>query len=136
MHVHVCTLVLDIYYTAVFSISSYGAPLSQRASYLAQHCSLFWPDAQLIMIILSLTASTPQNVFPMVHTLIWPIWPIWPIRPMLQNLSKTLLYTIVYTGILHLPYVCGLCIVPVFPSRDGTMVLLVIKILKLLYNTP
>ena len=96
----------------------------------------FGQMAQLIMIILSLTASTPQNVFPMVHTLIWPIWPIWPIRPMLQNLSKTLLYTIVYTGILHLPYVCGLCIVPVFPSRDGTMVLLVIKILKLLYNTP
>ena len=124
---------------SVFLISLYGTPLAKKL--LIWHCIAlsFGQMAQLIMIILSLTASTPQNVFPMVHTLIWPICPICPIcpiRPMLQNLSKTLLYTIVYTGILHLPYVCGLCIVPVFPSRDGTMVLLVIKILKLLYNTP
>ena len=27
-----------------FLISSYGAPLAQRASYLAQHSSLFGPD--------------------------------------------------------------------------------------------
>ena len=30
--------------TAVFLISSYGAPLAQRASYLALHSSLFVPD--------------------------------------------------------------------------------------------
>ena len=29
---------------AVFLISSYGAPLAQRASYLALHSSLFGPD--------------------------------------------------------------------------------------------
>ena len=29
---------------SVVSISSYGAPLAQRASYLAQHSSLFVPD--------------------------------------------------------------------------------------------
>ena len=42
----------------VFLISSYGASLAQRASYLALHSSLFGPVAQLIMItcILSLTA--------------------------------------------------------------------------------
>ena len=44
--------------TAVFLISSYGAPLAHRASYLALHSSLFGPVAQLIMIILSLTALT------------------------------------------------------------------------------
>ena len=37
-------------------ISSYGAPLTQRASYLALHSSLFGPVAQLIMIMLSVTA--------------------------------------------------------------------------------
>ena len=31
-------------YRPVFLISSYGAPLTQRASYLAQHSSLFGPD--------------------------------------------------------------------------------------------
>ena len=36
----------------------YGTPLAQRASYLALHSSLFGPVAQLIMIILSLTALT------------------------------------------------------------------------------
>ena len=44
--------------TSMFLISSYGAPLAQRASYLALHCSLIGPVAQLIMIILSLTALT------------------------------------------------------------------------------
>ena len=44
--------------TSVFLISLYGAPLAQRASYLALHSSLFGPVAQLIMIILSLTALT------------------------------------------------------------------------------
>ena len=43
---------------AVFLIRLYGAPLAQRASYLALHISLFEPVAQLIMIILSLTALT------------------------------------------------------------------------------
>ena len=31
-------------YISVFLISSYGAPLAQRASYVAQHSSLFGPD--------------------------------------------------------------------------------------------
>ena len=34
-------------------INLYGAPLAQRASYLALHSSLFGPVEQLIMIILS-----------------------------------------------------------------------------------
>ena len=34
MYVHVC----------LYLISSYGAPLAQRASYLALHSFLFWPD--------------------------------------------------------------------------------------------
>ena len=38
------------------SISWYVAPLPQRASYLPLHSSLFRPMAQLIIIILSLTA--------------------------------------------------------------------------------
>ena len=42
----------------VFLISSYGTPLAQRASCLALHSSLFGPVAQLIMIILSVTALT------------------------------------------------------------------------------
>ena len=45
-------------FPSVFLISLYGAPLAQRASYLALHSSLFGPVAQLIMIILSLTALT------------------------------------------------------------------------------
>ena len=49
---------MDNYYTSVFLISSYGAPLAHRASYLALHSSLFGPVAQLIMIILSVTALT------------------------------------------------------------------------------
>ena len=31
-------------WVAVFLISLYGTPLAQRASYLAQHSSLFGPD--------------------------------------------------------------------------------------------
>ena len=45
-------------HVSVFLISSYGAPLAHRASYLALHSSLFGPVAQLIMIILSVTALT------------------------------------------------------------------------------
>ena len=44
--------------TSVFLISSYGAPLAQEAAYLALHSYLFGPVAQIIMIILSLTALT------------------------------------------------------------------------------
>ena len=62
VHVHV--------YTSVFIICSYGAPLAQRASYLALHSSLFGQVAQLIMVILSVTALTlAQDVFPMVDPL-------------------------------------------------------------------
>ena len=42
----------------VFLISLYGTPLAQRASNLALHSSLFGPVAQVIMIILLLTALT------------------------------------------------------------------------------
>ena len=58
--------------TSVFLISLYGAPLAQRASYLALHSSLFGPVVQLITIILSVTSLTlcylAQDVFSMAHT--------------------------------------------------------------------
>ena len=44
-------------YTSVLT-SSYGAPLAQRASYLALHSSLSGQMVQLIMITLSLTTLT------------------------------------------------------------------------------
>ena len=78
---------------SVFLISLYGAPLAQRASYLALHSSLFGPVVQLITIILSVTSLTlSQDVFSMAHTLtiVEPIW------PMLQNLSKTVKYMCMY----------------------------------------
>ena len=54
IHVHV--------HVSVFLISSYGAPLAQRASYLAMHSFLFGPNGavthNVIMIILSLTVLT------------------------------------------------------------------------------
>ena len=43
---------------SVFLISLYGTPLGQTASYLALQSSLLGPVAQLIMIILLLTALT------------------------------------------------------------------------------
>ena len=44
-YIHVHVIIIIIYtYTTVFMISSYGAPLAQRASYLALHSSLFGPD--------------------------------------------------------------------------------------------
>ena len=48
----------NYYNVSVFLISSYGTPLAQRACCLALHSSLFGPVAQLIMIILSVTALT------------------------------------------------------------------------------
>ena len=45
-------------FTSVFLISLYGTPLAQRASYLALQSSLFGLVAQVVMIILSLTALT------------------------------------------------------------------------------
>ena len=47
-----------IYIYIVILISSYDAPLAQRASYLALDNCLFGPVVQLIIIILSLTALT------------------------------------------------------------------------------
>ena len=44
--------------STVFLISLYDALLAQRASYLALHSSLSGPVAQLIMIVLSVTALT------------------------------------------------------------------------------
>ena len=48
----------------VFLISSYGAPLAQIASYLALRSSFFGPVAQLILIILSLTALIGSGCIP------------------------------------------------------------------------
>ena len=82
MHSYSQRMIIDTFST-VFLISLYGAPLAQRASYLAQHSSLFGPLAQLIMIILPL-CQLAQNVFPMAHalTIVEPIWLT------LQNISK------------------------------------------------
>ena len=41
VHTCICTCTCTV---PVFLISSYGAPLAQRASYLALHSSLFRPD--------------------------------------------------------------------------------------------
>ena len=98
-HIHTCTqthIHTDTHihvHRPVFLISSYGAPLAQRASYLALHIFLFGPVVQLIMIMLSLTALSlsklAQDVFSMAHTLTI----FEPICPKLQNLSKTLTQT-------------------------------------------
>ena len=59
---------------SVFLISLYGAPLAQRASYLALHSSLFEPDGAvnydyiITNSIKSLLLGS-QDVFPMAHTL-------------------------------------------------------------------
>ena len=80
--------------TTVFLISSYGAPLGQRASYLALHTSLFGPDGAVNYdyIITNSLCYVAQDVFSMAHTLtiVEPIW------PMLQNVSKTLFYNIIH----------------------------------------
>ena len=41
---------------SVFLISSYVAPLAQRASYLAQHSSLFGPDGAVYIIVNSINS--------------------------------------------------------------------------------
>ena len=43
MYIHYTYMYVHTY-IPVFLISSYGAPLAQRASYLALHSSLFGPD--------------------------------------------------------------------------------------------
>ena len=40
---------------SVFLISSYGAPLAQRVSYLAMHSSLFGPDGAVNYNYIALT---------------------------------------------------------------------------------
>ena len=57
-NVHECLYMYVITCTSVFLISLYGAPLAQKASYLALHSSLIGPVVQLIMIISLLTALT------------------------------------------------------------------------------
>ena len=44
MYKHVCVYMYNYTctYISVFLISSYGAPLAQRASYLAEHSSSLW----------------------------------------------------------------------------------------------
>ena len=106
MYVYMYVRMYNYMCVSVFLISSYGAPLAQRASYLGLHSSLFGPGAQLVLIILSLTAlnlcSLAQDVFPMAHTLtiIEPIW------PMLQNISKLLVCTCMYIYICICIYIC------------------------------
>ena len=78
----------------MFLISSYGAPLARRASYLALPSSLFGPDGTVnydyIMTNSINSLLIGSKCIPMAHTLtiVEPIW------PMLQNLSKTLMFTI------------------------------------------
>ena len=74
----------------MFLTSSYGAPLAQRASYLAQYRSLFGPDGAVnydYIVTNSINSLLiGSKCIPMAHTLtiVEQIW------PMLQNLSKTL----------------------------------------------
>ena len=79
-------------YMSVILISSYGAPLAQRASYFALYSSLFGPDGTVNYdyIITNSINSLLIGSSPMVHTLtiVEPIW------PMLQKLSKTLMYVV------------------------------------------
>ena len=59
VHTYVCTYICT--YIPEVLISSYGAPLAQRASYLALHSSLFGPDGAVnydYIVSLSLTALT------------------------------------------------------------------------------
>ena len=75
-------------YNSVF-MSSYGAPLAQRASYLALHSSLSGPDGTVNYdYIINNSINSLLIEFPMVHTLT-SVESIWPI---LQNISKTLMY--------------------------------------------
>ena len=69
LYIYIC---MTYIHTSEFLISSYGAPLAQRGSYLILRSSLFGPDSvvnydyilylgqtvQLIMIIFLLTALT------------------------------------------------------------------------------
>ena len=57
MFVCVCVCTCVCVSASVFLISSYGAPLAHRASYLALHSSLFRPVALLIMIDYKVTNS-------------------------------------------------------------------------------
>ena len=58
--------------TSVFLISLYGAPLAQRASYLALHSSLFGPDEAVnyeYIVTNSINSLLmAQDVFTMAHT--------------------------------------------------------------------
>ena len=47
-----------MYVSVLISLYMYGTPLAQRASYLVLHSYLIGPVAQLVIIILSLTALT------------------------------------------------------------------------------
>ena len=66
----------------MFLISSYGAPLAQRASYLALYSSLFGPDGAGNYDYIVTDSINSLLIVSMAHTLtiVEPIW------PMLQNL--------------------------------------------------
>ena len=67
-------------YMSVFVIFSYGAPLAQRASYLALHSSLFGPDGSVnyYCCINSFVNWLKKYSHAMVHTLtiVESIWPM------------------------------------------------------------
>ena len=71
---------------SVFLISSYGAPLAERASYLALHSSLFGPDGAvnydyIITSSINSLLIGSRCIHNSAHTTI--VAPIWP---MLQKL--------------------------------------------------
>ena len=77
-------------HTPVFLISSYGVPLAQRASYVALHSSLFGAVNYDYIVTNSMNSLLfGSRCIPMAYTLtiVEPIW------LMLQNISKTLIYT-------------------------------------------
>ena len=55
MHSYSQLMIIDTFSIA-FLISLYGAPLAQRASYLAQHSSLFGPDGAVNYVTSSINS--------------------------------------------------------------------------------
>ena len=79
----------SIVYTSLFLISSYGAPLAQRTSYLALHSSLFGPD-DAVNYDYSVTNSI-NSLLIVSNTMGHTLTIVEPMCPMLQNISKALI---------------------------------------------
>ena len=120
---------------SVFLISSYGAPLAQRASYLALHSSLFGPDGAVSYDYILTNNNNSlligsKYIANGAHTIHFePIW------PMLQNLSKTLLcdlclYLYVYISVCLCTClcvsVCMLLFLYLFPDPGSIRIVTVI----------